>query len=105
MSESDECCCVWRVGRDDAIDALKHSVKLDNPSDWQLLVELTRSKDPGSGAALADRPGNIAAAPAAADPAANLGAVLPGQGAAAPPAAAPEGGALNGWVGEEKEDA
>ena len=28
-------------GKEDAINALKHSVKLDNPSDWQLLVELT----------------------------------------------------------------
>ncbi len=28
-------------GRDDAIAALKQSVKLDNPSDWQLLIELT----------------------------------------------------------------
>ena len=27
--------------REDAIGALKQSVKLDNPSDWQLLVELT----------------------------------------------------------------
>eukprot|EP00514_Thraustochytrium_sp_LLF1b_P006222 CAMPEP_0184511652 /NCGR_PEP_ID=MMETSP0198_2-20121128/2463_1 /TAXON_ID=1112570 /ORGANISM="Thraustochytrium sp., Strain LLF1b" /LENGTH=130 /DNA_ID=CAMNT_0026901627 /DNA_START=32 /DNA_END=424 /DNA_ORIENTATION=+ len=30
--------------RDDAIDALKESVKLNNPSDWQLLVELTGAK-------------------------------------------------------------
>ena len=33
------CICVNR--REDAIDALKKSVKLDNPSDWQLLIELT----------------------------------------------------------------
>lgn len=29
------------TGKDDAIAALKQSVILDNPSDWQLLVELT----------------------------------------------------------------
>ena len=27
--------------RSEAVDALKHSTKLDNPSDWQLLIELT----------------------------------------------------------------
>lgn len=29
------------VGRNEAIEALKQSVNLDNPADWQLLVELT----------------------------------------------------------------
>ncbi len=29
------------LGREQAIDALKNSVKLNNPSDWQLLIELT----------------------------------------------------------------
>lgn len=33
--------CIAVNRRDDAIEALKQSVKLDNPSDWQLLVELT----------------------------------------------------------------
>eukprot|EP01137_Pigoraptor_chileana_P004511 Opistho-2@46257 len=33
--------CIAVNRREDAIEALKHSVKLDNPSDWQLLVELT----------------------------------------------------------------
>ncbi|GBG33737.1 Tetratricopeptide repeat protein 27 [Hondaea fermentalgiana] len=33
--------CIAVNRRDDAIMALKESVKLDNPSDWQLLVELT----------------------------------------------------------------
>ncbi|KAJ3118946.1 hypothetical protein HDU96_005183 [Phlyctochytrium bullatum] len=32
-------------GKDDAIAALKQSVMLDNPSDWQLLVELTSNKE------------------------------------------------------------
>ena len=32
---------------DDAIEALKKSVKLDNPSDWQLLVELTSAEKAG----------------------------------------------------------
>ena len=36
--------CIAVNRRDDAIEALKKSVKLDNPSDWQLLVELTNSK-------------------------------------------------------------
>jgi hypothetical protein len=31
------------VEKEDAIEALKHSVNLDNPSDWQLLVELTNT--------------------------------------------------------------
>ncbi len=39
--------CIAVNRRDDAIAALKNSVKLDNPSDWQLLVELT-SQDPNS---------------------------------------------------------
>ena len=33
--------CIAVNRREDAIRALKESVKLDNPSDWQLLVELT----------------------------------------------------------------
>jgi tetratricopeptide (TPR) repeat protein len=33
--------CIAVNRREDAIAALKESVKLDNPSDWQLLVELT----------------------------------------------------------------
>jgi tetratricopeptide (TPR) repeat protein len=33
--------CIAVNRRDDAIEALKESVKLDNPSDWQLLIELT----------------------------------------------------------------
>ncbi|KAJ3109950.1 hypothetical protein HDU96_007029 [Phlyctochytrium bullatum] len=33
------------AGKDDAIAALKQSVMLDNPSDWQLLVELTSNKE------------------------------------------------------------
>lgn len=33
--------CIAVNRRDDAVAALKESVKLDNPSDWQLLVELT----------------------------------------------------------------
>jgi hypothetical protein len=33
------------VGKDDAISALKQSVILDNPSDWQLLVELTSTTE------------------------------------------------------------
>ena len=33
------------VGKQDAIAALKQSVNLDNPSDWQLLVELTATVD------------------------------------------------------------
>eukprot|EP00741_Cyanophora_paradoxa_P017849 tig00021035_g17238.t1 len=36
--------CIAVNRRDDAIAALKESVKLDNPSDWQLLVELTAGK-------------------------------------------------------------
>jgi hypothetical protein len=33
--------CIAINRKDDAVEALKKSVKLDNPSDWQLLVELT----------------------------------------------------------------
>ncbi|KAJ3077938.1 hypothetical protein HDU99_000883 [Rhizoclosmatium hyalinum] len=33
--------CIAVNRKDDAIAALKQSVMLDNPSDWQLLVELT----------------------------------------------------------------
>eukprot|EP00823_Brevimastigomonas_motovehiculus_P003995 TRINITY_DN2539_c0_g1_i1.p1 TRINITY_DN2539_c0_g1~~TRINITY_DN2539_c0_g1_i1.p1 ORF type:complete len:165 (+),score=30.42 TRINITY_DN2539_c0_g1_i1:152-646(+) len=33
--------CIAVNKRDEAIQALKKSVQLDNPSDWQLLVELT----------------------------------------------------------------
>ncbi|KAJ3256572.1 hypothetical protein HDU77_003096 [Chytriomyces hyalinus] len=36
-----ECLPVLNNRKDDAIAALKQSVMLDNPSDWQLLVELT----------------------------------------------------------------
>ena len=36
--------CVAVQRREDAIKALQHSVKLDNPSDWQLLVELTSGR-------------------------------------------------------------
>ena len=36
--------CIAVNRRDDAIEALKKSVKLDNPSDWQLLVELTSAQ-------------------------------------------------------------
>lgn len=54
--------------RDDAVGALKKSVQLDNPSDWQLLVELT-----GGGAGSAE---GVKAAAA---------------GTPAPPAAAEEG--------------
>ena len=39
--------CIVVNRRDDAIAALKKSVKLDNPSDWQLLVELTNLKQEG----------------------------------------------------------
>ena len=35
------------AGRDEAIVALKESVKLENPSDWQLLIELTSGR-PGA---------------------------------------------------------
>ncbi len=35
------------AGREDAVAALKESVKLDNPSDWQLLVELTSGRTAG----------------------------------------------------------
>jgi len=38
------------LGRDDAIAALKQSVKLDNPSDWQLLIELTSQDNADSSA-------------------------------------------------------
>ncbi|KAI8813668.1 hypothetical protein BJ742DRAFT_439161 [Cladochytrium replicatum] len=37
--------CIAVNRKDDAIAALKQSVMLDNPSDWQLLVELTSMKD------------------------------------------------------------
>ena len=36
---------IFHVGKDEAIAALKRSVVLDNPSDWQLLVELTSNSD------------------------------------------------------------
>eukprot|EP00735_Rhodelphis_limneticus_P008767 TRINITY_DN2251_c0_g1::TRINITY_DN2251_c0_g1_i1::g.6700::m.6700 TRINITY_DN2251_c0_g1::TRINITY_DN2251_c0_g1_i1::g.6700 ORF type:complete len:132 (+),score=10.25,TPR_11/PF13414.1/1.1e-09,TPR_11/PF13414.1/0.013,TPR_2/PF07719.12/6.5e-05,TPR_2/PF07719.12/0.091,TPR_16/PF13432.1/1.2e-05,TPR_19/PF14559.1/2.3e-05,TPR_1/PF00515.23/0.0088,TPR_1/PF00515.23/5.5,TPR_8/PF13181.1/1.5,TPR_8/PF13181.1/0.24,Apc3/PF12895.2/0.00045,TPR_14/PF13428.1/3.5e+02,TPR_14/PF13428.1/0.01,TPR_7/PF13176.1/63,TPR_7/PF13176.1/0.2, len=36
--------CIAINRREEAIAALKESVKLDNPSDWQLLVELTNTK-------------------------------------------------------------
>jgi predicted Zn-dependent protease len=39
--------CIAVNRRDDAVVALKESVKLNNPSDWQLLVELT-GKQPES---------------------------------------------------------
>jgi tetratricopeptide (TPR) repeat protein len=37
--------CMAVNRRDDAIAALKQSVKLDNPSDWQLLIELTNQQE------------------------------------------------------------
>ncbi|KAI9205441.1 uncharacterized protein BJ171DRAFT_567600 [Polychytrium aggregatum] len=37
--------CIAVNRKDDAIAALKQSVVLDNPSDWQLLVELTSNKE------------------------------------------------------------
>jgi hypothetical protein len=37
--------CIAVNRKEDAINALKQSVALDNPSDWQLLVELTSNKD------------------------------------------------------------
>ncbi|KAG4093601.1 hypothetical protein H8356DRAFT_1697629 [Neocallimastix lanati (nom. inval.)] len=37
--------CIAVNRKDDAIKALKQSVMLDNPSDWQLLVELTSITD------------------------------------------------------------
>eukprot|EP00698_Gefionella_okellyi_P016881 TRINITY_DN4874_c0_g1_i1.p1 TRINITY_DN4874_c0_g1~~TRINITY_DN4874_c0_g1_i1.p1 ORF type:complete len:132 (-),score=6.59 TRINITY_DN4874_c0_g1_i1:296-640(-) len=39
--------CIAVNRRDDAIAALKRSVGLGNPSDWQLLVELTSVKPQG----------------------------------------------------------
>eukprot|EP00743_Colponemidia_sp_Colp-15_P008840 GILK01009648.1.p1 GENE.GILK01009648.1~~GILK01009648.1.p1 ORF type:complete len:130 (+),score=22.44 GILK01009648.1:52-390(+) len=36
--------CIAVNRRDEAVEALKQSVKLDNPTDWQLLVELTSQK-------------------------------------------------------------
>ena len=39
--------CIAVNRRTAAIEALKQSVKLDNPSDWQLLVELTGTTKPG----------------------------------------------------------
>ena len=37
--------CIAVNRRDDAIEALKHSVQLGNPSDWQLLIELTNTSN------------------------------------------------------------
>ncbi|TPX34763.1 hypothetical protein SeMB42_g07287 [Synchytrium endobioticum] len=37
--------CIALNRKDEAIAALKRSVVLDNPSDWQLLVELTSNLD------------------------------------------------------------
>ncbi|SPQ94366.1 Tetratricopeptide repeat [Plasmodiophora brassicae] len=37
--------CIAVNRREDAIEALRQSVKLDNPSDWQLLVELTSNHE------------------------------------------------------------
>ena len=42
--------CIALNRRDEAVAALKESVKLDNPSDWQLLIELTSNR-PGEAAA------------------------------------------------------
>jgi len=42
--------CIAVHRRDDAIAALKQSVKLDNPSDWQLLIELTSQDNADSSA-------------------------------------------------------
>jgi hypothetical protein len=33
------------LGKEEAIAALKQSVTLDNPSDWQLLIELTAADE------------------------------------------------------------
>eukprot|EP00455_Lapot_gusevi_P040167 TRINITY_DN4532_c0_g3_i1.p1 TRINITY_DN4532_c0_g3~~TRINITY_DN4532_c0_g3_i1.p1 ORF type:complete len:112 (+),score=15.85 TRINITY_DN4532_c0_g3_i1:72-407(+) len=38
--------CIAVNRREEAIAALKESVKLDNPSDWQLLIELTSAQSP-----------------------------------------------------------
>lgn len=32
---------IFLIEKKEAIECLKKSVKLDNPSDWQLLIELT----------------------------------------------------------------
>ncbi|KAJ3354521.1 hypothetical protein AMAG_01824 [Allomyces macrogynus ATCC 38327] len=37
--------CIAVNRKEDAIAALKQSVNLDNPSDWQLLVELTAYRE------------------------------------------------------------
>ncbi|KAI8824466.1 uncharacterized protein EV422DRAFT_565155 [Fimicolochytrium jonesii] len=37
--------CIAVNRKDDAVAALKQSVMLDNPSDWQLLIELTSNKE------------------------------------------------------------
>ncbi|KAJ1505621.1 hypothetical protein HMI54_011904 [Coelomomyces lativittatus] len=37
--------CIAVNRKEEAIAALKQSVNLDNPSDWQLLVELTAYRD------------------------------------------------------------
>ncbi|KAI9007045.1 hypothetical protein HDU85_006016 [Gaertneriomyces sp. JEL0708] len=37
--------CIAVNRREEAVEALKRSVALDNPSDWQLLVELTANKE------------------------------------------------------------
>ena len=42
--------CIAVNRRDDAIAALKESVKLNNQSDWQLLVELTGKSEEREGA-------------------------------------------------------
>lgn len=39
--------CIALNRRDEAVAALKESVKLENPSDWQLLIELTSGR-PGA---------------------------------------------------------
>jgi len=66
--------CIAVNRRDDAIEALKQSVKLDNPSDWQLLVELTAQEKAAKKAsdallAAADAPDAQPAAAAPAKPA------------------------------------
>ena len=49
--------CIAVNRRDDAIAALKQSVKLDNPSDWQLLVELTGQANEEENASKDKEPG------------------------------------------------
>jgi tetratricopeptide (TPR) repeat protein len=58
--------CIAVNRRDDAIEALKQSVKLDNPSDWQLLVELTAQEKAAKKASESDQTSKLARTPNAA---------------------------------------